>query len=379
MYANHPFVRSTRTVIAHRALAVLFFALLDATVMPAMSPARAAEFSVGRLSQMHFLHRVAVFSDDPETIYDPRHLQPQTDEDRTFAPIGLISTNQPVPHQNGAVTTLNLDMATAFLVSPCYVLTNYHVIFGNQKSEPAADRDYAATFRAGGKKSRAVPIKHGRFYAIYWQDWVLLRLDSDAEHPCLGEDANIGWVRLTPLPSDVAPNKALSTAGYPSDKAGLSLWRQDRCHLFEKEDGRQYSGLWTTDCPTRPRASGSPIFFVQDGVLMVVALMEGHLGSVNGNEILPKWDPNRANLAVDMGKILSSDADILKLITLDIDRYYQADPARTVVTDTNQIKQPNQLQVPQPGDASAVAPPAPSDNIRAVQPQPSQTPSEPGP
>ena len=138
-------------------------------------------------------------------------------------------------------------------------------------------------------------------------------------------------------------------------------------------------GLWTTDCPTRPRASGSPIFFVQDGVLMVVALMEGHLGSVNGNEILPKWDPNRANLAVDMGKILSSDADILKLITQDIDRYYQTDPARTVATDTNQIKQPNQLQVAQPGDASAVAPPAPSDNIRAVQPQPSQIPSEPGP
>ena len=296
-----------------------------------------------------------------------------------FAPIGLISTNQPVPHQNGATTTLNFDMATAFLVSPCYVLTNYHVVFGNLKSGPDAGQDYSMTFRVGGKKSRAVPVKHGQFYETYWQDWALLQLDSDAEHRCLGEDPNIGWVRLAPLPSDAAPDKALSTAGYPSDKAGRSLWRQDTCHLFEKQDGSQYSGLWTTDCPTRPRASGSPIFFVQDGVLMVVALMQGHLGYVNENEILPQWDPKRGNLAVDMGKIIFSDADILKLIAQDIDRYHQTDPARAVTTDTNQMTQPDHLQVAQPGDASGVAPAAPSDHIPAVQPQASQDAPEPGP
>ena len=44
--------------MAHRALAVLFVALLDTTVLPAMSPARAAEFSVGRLSQKHLLRIV---------------------------------------------------------------------------------------------------------------------------------------------------------------------------------------------------------------------------------------------------------------------------------------------------------------------------------
>ncbi len=292
-----------------------------------------------------------------------------------FAPIGLISTNQPVPHQNGTTTKSNLDMATAFLVSPCYVLTDYHVVFGNGKSEPQADQDYSMTFRAGGKKSRAVPVKYGRFYEIYWQDWVLLQLESDAEHPCLGEDPNIGWVRLAPLPSDAAPDKALSTAGYPSDKSGRSLWRQDTCHLFEKDDGRQYSGLWTTDCPTRPRASGSPIFFVQGGVLMVVALMEGHLGTVNGNEILPRWDPNRANLAVDMGEILSCDANILKLIAQDIDRFTQAAPERAAASDTNQMTQPGA----QPSDVSGVAPAAPADHIEAVQPQPSHDASQSGP
>ena len=130
--------------MAHRALAVLFVALLDATVMPAMSPARAAEFSVGRLSQMHFAVIVWRFFPTIPKRFSmiPDTCKPQTDEDRTFAPIGLVSTEDSLCRiqGNGAVTTLNLDMATAFLVSPCYVLTNYRVIFGNQKSEPAADR-----------------------------------------------------------------------------------------------------------------------------------------------------------------------------------------------------------------------------------------------
>ena len=358
MFVSRRFLGGILAAVARRGLATLFAVSLAAAMGSAMPPARAA-----------------VFSDDPETIHDPRHPQSQTGEDRMFAPIGLISTNQPVPHQNGTTTRLNLDMATGFLVSPCYVLTNYHVVFGNRNSKPEADRDFSMTFRVGGKKSRAVPVIYGRFYEIYWQDFVLLRLESDAEHQCLGEDPNIGWVRLAPLPSDSAPDKALSAAGYPSDKAGSSLWRQDTCHLFEQQDGRQYSGLWTTDCPTRPRASGSPIFFVQDGVLMVVALMEGHLGTVNGNEILPKWDPDRANLAVDMGKILSSDAALSKLIAQDIDRFYQTAPVRAVASDTNQMTQPGA----QPSDVSGVAPAAPSDHIQADQPQPPHDTSQSGP
>jgi V8-like Glu-specific endopeptidase len=270
------------------------------------------------------------------------------------------------------MSTLRLDMATAFLVSPCYVLTNYHVVFGNRKSGPEAGRDYSATFWAGGKKSRAIPVKHGQFHEVYWQDWALLQLEPDGEQRCIGEDPNIGWARLAPLPSEVAPNKVLSTAGYPSDKPGPSLWRQDACHLFEEQDGRQYSGLWTTNCATRPRASGSPIFFVQDGGLMVTALMQGHLGYVDGNEILPKWDPKRANLAVDIGKIISSDGDILKLIAEDIDRYRQIGAAQTVSTDANQIEMPGNSPEAQSGDVSGVAPASPSDHIQVMQPEPSR-------
>jgi hypothetical protein len=172
-----------------------------------------------------------------------------------------------------------------------------------------------------------VPVKYGGFYNDWAQDWALLQLASDGEHPCVGEDPNIGWARLAALPTGDAPGKILSTAGYPRDKPASSLWRQDKCRLFELLSSGEGRGLWTTDCPTRPRASGSPIFFIQGGALTVVALMKGHLGNDYLNEILASWDPGRANLAVDIGKIISSDADILNLIERDIDRYHRTNPS----------------------------------------------------
>jgi V8-like Glu-specific endopeptidase len=184
------------------------------------------------------------------------------------------------------------------------------------------------TFSAHGTKSRAVPAEHGAFNHSDGEDWALLHLDSDAEHPCLGEDPNIGWVKLAPLNPNDAIHKSLSLAGYPSDKSVSSLWRQDTCHLFEQQTDVQSLGLWTTDCATQPRASGAPLFFVQDGVLNVVAIMHGHLGGDNGNEVLPRWDPSHANLAVDIGEVVSSSPDFLNLIELDIARFHQNHPAQ---------------------------------------------------
>jgi hypothetical protein len=74
-------------------------------------------------------HPVAVFSDAPDSVHDPRHPQAQTGADKMFAPIGLIWTNHPQPDQ-GTAPRSDLHMGTAFLVSPCYILTAYHVVFG---------------------------------------------------------------------------------------------------------------------------------------------------------------------------------------------------------------------------------------------------------
>jgi V8-like Glu-specific endopeptidase len=287
-----------------------------------------------KINGQTLLHQVAVFSDDPNSIHDPRHPQSQIGADKMFAPIGIIWTNNPQPDQ-GTLPRSDFHMGTAFLVSPCYVLTAYHVVFGYRlglrRAAEEAERDVSATFRVGGNTSLAVPARYGQFSRFPGRDWVLLLLKPAAGHKCLGEDPNIGWLQLAPLAPATATKKSLSVAGYPSDKNLASLWRQDKCHFFDQYHDIDNDGLWTTDCQTRPRSSGSPIFFVQDGVLNVVAIMSGHLGTVGDNEILPKWDPNRANLALDIGKVISSDPDFLTLIKVDIDRFHQPNPAQVQV------------------------------------------------
>jgi hypothetical protein len=320
-----------------RTFSITFVLRLTAILAMTIVPVQAADFSTtgAAVNDRTLFQRVAVFSDAPNSIHDPRHRQSQTGADKMFAPIGLIWTNHPQPDQ-GAAARSDLHMGTAFLVSPCYILTAYHVVFGyrfgfRQGKQEEAEQDVSATFSVGGKRSRAVPAKYGRFSMFPGRDWVLLRLEPDAGHQCLGQDPNIGWVRLASLAPPIATTKLLSVAGYPSDKDLASLWRQDKCHFFEMHHDIENDGLWTTDCATRPRSSGSPIFFVEGGVLNVVAIMSGHLGTSVDNEILPKWDPNRANLALDVGKIIASDRDFLKLIETDIERFHQPNPARVLI------------------------------------------------
>ena len=97
--------------------------------------------------------------------------------------------------------------------------------------------------------------------------------------------------------------------------------------------------------------------------------MHGHLGIVIGDEILPKWDPMRANLAVDMDKIISSDADLVKLIESDIHRYHQANQAQVVQSYT--------VHAPQIDDATENAPVVSSDLPILGQPGPTQSSSKP--
>jgi V8-like Glu-specific endopeptidase len=272
------------------------------------------------------LLRANVFSDNSQVPHDPRHIQPQSGAGKMFAPIGLIATSHKVPHQYGPRSIPAFDEETAFLVSPCYVLTAYHGVFGNAHAEPEPNRDYSMTFETVGWKSRAVPVRYGAWENSNGGDWALLRLDA-----CLGENPDIGWAQLAPLNSTVLAQKRLSTAGYPADRSGRALWRQDICHFYHQERGADSKGIWTTDCPTQPRASGSPIFFIQNGVLNVVGIMHGHLGPEHPNEVLPQFLPNRANLAVDVSEIVASDPEVLTLIRSDIARFGRRNPAQIVL------------------------------------------------
>ena len=156
----------------------------------------------------------------------------------------------------------------------------------------------------------------------------LLRLDPDDEHSCLGEDPNSGWVQLSRLSAHDAKHKSLSVAGYPSDKDGSSLWRQDSAPSLSPAVRQTVPRLVDDGLRNTAESLGVSDIYVRDGVLHVVAIMHGHIGVVVGNEILPKWNPKRANLAVDIGDIISSNPDLLKLIEADIARFHHPNPAQ---------------------------------------------------
>lgn len=202
---------------------IMFILRLAAILAVTIVPVRASDLSTtgAELNARTLFHRVAVFSDIPNSIHDPRHPQPQTGPDKMFAPIGLIWTNHRQPDQ-GTTPRSDFHMGTAFLVSPCYILTAYHVVFGYRlgflKGKEEPEQDVSATFSVSGERSRAVPVKYGQFSVFPGRDWVLLQLEPDAGHRCLGEEPNIGWVRLAPLAPTIATKKLLSVAGYPSDK-----------------------------------------------------------------------------------------------------------------------------------------------------------------
>jgi hypothetical protein len=61
-----------------------------------------------------------------------------------------------------------------------------------------------------------------------------------------------------------------------------------------------------------------------------------HTGFDKAKEILPTWDPGRDSLALDVGKIISSDPDVVRLIQTDIERFYH--PA--------QVARPHDILVP---------------------------------
>jgi hypothetical protein len=175
---------------------ITFILRLAAIFAMAIVPVGASDFATtgAELNARTLFHPVAVFSDASDSIHDPRHPQSQTGADKMFAPIGLVWTNHPQPDQ-GTAARSDLHMGTAFLVSPCYVLTPYHVVFGyrfglRKGAHEEAEQEVSATFSVGGKKSRAVPAKYGQFSRFSGRDWVLLRLEPDAAHRCLDEDPN---------------------------------------------------------------------------------------------------------------------------------------------------------------------------------------------
>lgn len=242
--------------------------------------------------------RANIFSPDGA---DPRHIQARVDQ--PFDAIGVVDTDEAVPLQGDDDRFVYERMeATAFLVSPCYVLTNFHAVFGDDAARVDRRHRYGVTFKVGARdndrgfaaKAHGVPVfwgdmAHDREEA----DWAVVKLDH-----CLGADRRIGWLDLSPRPITLVSSQLVSVAGFPASMDENHLWRADGCHLSARQGE---PSLWSSDCAASPGASGSPVFLIENGAPKVVGLMEG--AEEDRPDVLRQYDPQLANLVVDIAAV----------------------------------------------------------------------------
>ena len=211
---------------------------------------------------------------------------------------------------------------TGFLVSPCHVLTAYHVAAGGERVDEAA----FSTFYVGDGKigpdfpdlnrfadsSRARPVLWGRYVRLNdesnllartqsverngWEDWALLELEK-----CFGgEEYGYGYLKLAPVSTrDImrgGANIAARSVGLPGDKSAKRLWEDPTCRLI----GQIYASGWQHDCITIPGNSGGPILIKDPvtGEQRVAAITVSHIAveglAVDASDalVLKRDDPN---------------------------------------------------------------------------------------
>jgi tetratricopeptide (TPR) repeat protein/V8-like Glu-specific endopeptidase len=187
-----------------------------------------------------------------------------------YGAIGLVV------HEEGMST----EAGTGFLVSPCHVMTAYHVVAGKEKLKTSdTAKFYVGEGRQGpdypgGKAyeegTDAHPVAWGNFLdgesdnmsirvkAVQsngWNDWVLLKLDK-----CFGDPANgWGYLHLRPVATrDLTRSGATLDAvavGLPKDKSERTLTEDPSCRII----GQMSESGWQHDCITLPGNSGGPV------------------------------------------------------------------------------------------------------------------------
>ncbi|HTK36270.1 MAG TPA: serine protease [Caulobacteraceae bacterium] len=249
---------------------------------------------------------------------DPRAPSPRTGPDRVYAPVGAVVTRTPVVASDDGSKVMR-TRGSAFLVSPCYVLTNFHAVFGLAFNGPDPGRDYTANFSVGADPDymfrwtvAARPVRWGAFNKRKEHDWALLKLEG-----CVGGQSDIGWLDLSAQPGPEMMGAAVSLAGYPADKTGNTLWVQSGCRIEAMQDG---TAKVLHECSVHGGASGGPL--IAQG--KAVAIQCGELNSTASP--LARWDARHANTAVTVAEVLQ-DPEARALIEADIAAFPGPNPA----------------------------------------------------
>lgn len=253
---------------------------------------------------------------------DPRHyITPGTAEARAFLPVGSVTADFTLRNLR-APGGVGSGEGTAFMVSPCYALTAYHVLFGGGALTLNSMGNYPVTLRFGGDADgRPTLLVKGR--VRFWgstgrttPDVALILLDG-----CPGR--RIGWFDLTAL--DPAPNTASGTAlvampGYAHDRSMRRLSLQPDCRIRAVLPAR---GWLLHDCASREGASGAPLLGQRGNRYVVVGVNAGEFDAQPA--VQPTFTSTRANWAIG-ADTLRATPRLSAMIARDQQRARTANP-----------------------------------------------------
>lgn len=222
-------------------------------------------------------------------------------EYKQLNPIGIISVNGKT-----------FD-GTGFLVSPCHVLTNAHVVFEDPKK---ARNGTTLFFFAGQTGSAQKPfsqtdvqgtvIDHGNIDGTFNttnSDWVVVKLSKS-----IGND--IGYISINQMDSAKMAQRQVVTAGFPVDRTNNG---KDFSQMFGdlncKVIGVSGFAYITHTCQTTGGQSGSPILAkAPNGRYYAIGMVDG---GHSGKSLTKTEDPDKANTAVsfESGKPYNIDSE----------------------------------------------------------------------
>jgi hypothetical protein len=255
-------------------------------------------------------------------VFSPNGIEPRRQvardqvEARPFLPVGVASTDSPIQSLSGK---FQRQQSTAFLVSPCYAIVDYHGVFGKSI---IAGQDYTMTLTLGNGELESGfqyalkmrPVRAARNPSHGKNGLILMQLER-----CAGK--RLGWLELWIPGAASLVGASVGMASYPGDRSTDTLSLQLDCRI---RGINTVNGLIKHDCASRPGASGGPLFVMRNGHAQLVATDWGSSSEITG--ILKNYSDENANLAVPLD-MLTTNPEMLQVINSDIEAFGMSNPA----------------------------------------------------